>query len=330
MAILGFGLACAGIGALVGVIANATSLLMLRAFANGLNACRPSRRADVIFLLGFAPALIVVSVVGATALPSIMARAGLMLDHCQFHNWLAHVCLDHVSSLPFWLVALGAVALSGEAARATRGAIAAIRSHHRLVALERLGSHECSEGFDVRSVPGAPRLLLAAGLWRRRIVYSGALADHLRRDELLAALSHEAAHLRRRDALALALLNLGGLLSGALLTRTFRDAYRAAAEEACDAAAAAEHGGETVARALVSASRLQLAFSNGLGFAGHGLSRRVSTLLAMTGRSAPPSRVLPFALALAAVSGVWVTVFGLDIHHAVEALLSFTAIAVSG
>ncbi len=224
-------------------------------------------------------------------LPSLLTAAGLMADHCDDHGHHVHLCLVHAGETPVWLTALGAVALATFVIRALRLGAASLRRRRSMNALERLGTIDTRSRFPVVRVPGAPRLCLATGLFRRRVVYSASLAEHLPPAELAAALAHEAAHLRRRDTLSLGLLTLAGLFTFPAAAARFRALFLSAAEEACDAEAAGEHGAETVARALVAAARLRLTVANGLGFTGNTLAARVAALLdAAAIRPRPPVR----------------------------------------
>lgn len=324
MAALVFVLACAGLAALVGAAMSPLALWRSQRAAVARGRRSAAARADSAFVLGLAPALAALGVVGGTALPSMLTAAGLFADHCDDHGHHVHLCLVHSAETPAWLTAFGAVALSIFAVRALRLAATSLRRHRSLRALERLGTVGVSSGFPVVRVPGAPRLCLATGVFRRRIVYSASLAEHLSPAELASALAHEAAHLRRRDTLSLGLLTLAGLLTFPAVGHRARALFLSAAEEACDAEAAANHGAETVARALVAAARLQLTVASGLGFTGNTLAARVSALLDAAGVRTSPARALAVALALLVTSGAVVGVFGLDVHHAVETVLSFT------
>ena len=324
MSALIFVLACAGLAALVGV---ASSLLAVWRSQRKV-AIRGRRsaaaRADAAFVLGLAPALAALGVVGGTVLPSLLTLGGVMTDHCDDHAHHVHLCLVHGAETPAWLIALGALALAVFSARGVRVGATTLRRQRSTAALERLGTPERLAGFTAVRVPGAPRLCLATGLFQRRIVYSASLAEHLPPAELQAALAHEAAHLRRRDTLSLGLMTLAGLFTFPTIANRLRAAFLSAAEEACDAEAAAVHGAETVAQALVAAARLQLTVASGLGFTGQTLTVRVSALLGSPACRAAPARSLAITVALLMASSVVVGLFGLDVHHAVETVLSFT------
>jgi hypothetical protein len=320
---LGFVWACIGVGALAALAAWPLAGGALRLVVRRGSALRPARRADAAFLLGITPALVGFTVALATAMPSLMTRLGLAADHCRDHKHHVHVCMQHVGHLPTWLVAVGALASLVLAVRAGRLLVMTLAARNRFSALERLSVREStSEGCDTWRVPGSPRLCVATGVFRPRIFYSAALAEHLAPEELAAALAHEAAHLRRRDPVALALLDLAALSSPLSHVQRAREVFRAAAEQACDVVAAAEHGGASVARALVTAARLQWAASGALAFAEHGLAERVTALLKPRPEAPAPARVLATAGVCLAAMTLAVAVGGLDVHHAVETLLS--------
>ncbi len=324
MAAAVFVVACAGLAALVGMVVGPLSLWFARRATAARGRLSAAARADRAFLLGLAPAVGALGIVGGTALPSMLTAAGLMVDHCDDHDHHVHLCLVHGAETPVWLLSLGALALAIFAVRAVHLSVTSLRRHRSLRALERLGVVDTGSDFPVVRVPGAPRLCLATGLFRRRIVYSASLAEHLSSAELASALAHEAAHLRRRDTLSLGLLTLAGLVTLPGVGQRARALFLSAAEEACDAEAAVHHGTETVARALVSAARLRLTVANGLGFTGNTLAARVAALLDAGGVPTSPARSLIIAIVLIGASGAVVGAFGLDVHHAVETALSVT------
>jgi Zn-dependent protease with chaperone function len=317
-----FVLACAGLAAIVGGVAGPLAVRLARRVSAPAPGRAASTRADAAFLSALIPALAALGVVGGTLMPSVLTAAGLVADHCDDHGHHVHVCLAHGATTPGWLAALGAVALAVYATRAGLRLADVIRGARATRALERLGVRETHAGFPATRVPGAPRLCFATGVFRRRIVYSAALADHLSASELSAALAHEAAHLRRRDPLVLAILSVAGLFAWPSVARASRALFLAAAEEACDAEAAVTHGPEAVARALVAAARLQLSVANGLSLTGRTLTARVSALVTTDGLCVAPARGLVHAWVLPSALGVAVALFGAEVHHAVETVLS--------
>jgi beta-lactamase regulating signal transducer with metallopeptidase domain len=142
--------------------------------------------------------------------------------------------------------------------------------------------------------------------------------------ELAAALAHEHAHVRRRDPLAVALLRVAGLFVPSPCARRAERDFRAAAEEAADAAAAYAVGdGRVVASALVRLTRISLR-APALAAADRGVERRVEALLANPAGEAGSSGVVLLAQALfvltvaAPLAGVGETHHVVGFHAAVE------------
>ncbi|WP_404372918.1 M56 family metallopeptidase [Corallococcus coralloides] len=323
MAALAFLLECAAVAAVVGVLTSLLVGLFLLLPTTGLRP-RPAFRADVVFLLGTLPLQAALAVVAAAAAPSLGAWVGLGHDHCQSHGHHLHLCILHASGLRPALAVGGALALAAFLFRLGGRILDACRTHTRLTALEAMGSP--SQGvFPVVAVPGMPRLCHAAGAFRRRILLSSSLEKALAPEALRAALAHEEAHLRRRDPLAVVLLSFAGLFMPPPVARAFASAYRAAAEEACDAEAALAVGDATVvAEALVKMATLQRsAFTapHVLAFGMLALERRVRHLLEGETHWVAPSR----ALLLSASAGLGMFAFALlhthFLHHAVETAL---------
>lgn len=165
----------------------------------------------------------------------------------------------------------------------------------------------------VRVVPGLPAPAFTAGWLRPRIYVAEALPEHLSSAELAAVLTHEAAHLARRDPLRLSILRfLGCLLFWVPAVQRLAADVADEGEVRADDAAAERHG-LALASALVRLATWepQPAAVPGVGFTGGGdlLERRI---LRLTGEEVPPRTRLTrrsmmgaaFALLLAWASGL--------------------------
>lgn len=321
---LAFVLECAATAAAVGAVAGVASLCVLVLVRPLLARLPPARAADALFLLGVLPALAALATVGAAALPPVLAALGPGEDHCLAHAHHLHLCLVHAGGLRPPLAAVGALALAGFLFRAGHLVEAALRLRARVEALAALGTPHPGAGHVVR-VPGAARLCHATGLVRRRILVSEGVARALGEAHLAAALAHEAAHLRRRDALASFLLALAGLLLPPFVGRALTRAFRHTCEEACDAEAARDVGdGAHVADALVRMAALPAtppALGAALGFGEHALERRVRRLLAGTPASRRPARALAAGTLAAGAAALLAVHHAAPLHHVVETLL---------
>lgn len=304
----------AGVALAAGLLASALSPLvvpLLRRLAAG-------RRADALVVVGALPMAIAAGVAVALVAPTALDLLGVHPDHCYAHEHGLHLCGVH-GGLHLPLLALGLLSLAVFTARGAGVAIGLLRASADVRALERLG---VQVGALVE-VPGDAPLCHATGVFRPRILLSTGLRARLGGPAVQAALAHERAHLQRRDPAALVLLQVASVF--ALPRRSLLPAFRASAEEAADAEAAAEVGALSVADALVRLARLvherpappqRLA----LAFAAQALEHRVHLLL-----SGPvaPGRAWGLALALACGLGsMAVGAVGAEpIHHLVEDLL---------
>jgi Zn-dependent protease with chaperone function len=191
------------------------------------------------------PAALLAAAPGLVA-AGVLVQALLMLDTAE--SWRGVVA--------FQLTPLVAAAFVGYAVvRAVRRqaevgrlfAIAAAPS-------ERLATAGARLGLPVRELATADRECFVAGVVRPTVFMSSGALDQLGHDELLAALSHERAHLRAHDTLSLAILSVLRDLApwghGAAL-----EAFRAAREAAADRAAADTAGPLNLASALVALAR---------------------------------------------------------------------------
>ncbi|QRK09432.1 hypothetical protein JQX13_04620 [Archangium violaceum] len=324
MATLAFLLECAATAALVGTAVSLLvwpALLVLRARA--LQRV-PALRADLAFVLGTLPALASVGVVAAAAAPPLAAALGLAADHCLGHGHHVHLCFLHTATVRPVLATVGAFSLVVFLFRAGDVVLRLLRVRARLSALESLGTPR-SGPFPIVAVPGAPRLCHAVGLVRRRILLSASLEESLTQVELRSALAHEEAHLRRREPLLGLLLGVAGLFAAPFLARACVTVYQTAAEEACDAEAAAAVGdGGLVAGALVKVATLQRRLSNVAGempaFGALALERRVRLLLDEEAR-ATSAQALRVAGVMALAAGLLAFAYTAFLHHAVETAL---------
>lgn len=328
IALLGFTLECAAIAALLGIGSSAIVMIASTLLRPILVRVGPSVRADLAFVGGVLPAILVLAGVAAVALPPIAGALGLAPDHCLQHGHHPHVCVIHGTTLlrPD-LAALGAIALACFALRAGSLFARVLRSHRGAAELERLGTVTPAR-FPLILVPGGPRLCHAIGTLRPRVLVSESLAEQLDPGDLRCALAHETAHLQRRDPLAHLLLSTSALFALPLWSGALLRAYRAAAEQACDDAAAhAVCDGTLVARALVTVASLQRSAARtapalgAFGFGEHPLEARVRRLLHARVFDVRRARALPVAACVAASALGCAVLHAHGVHHAVETAL---------
>jgi len=256
--------------------------------------------------------------------------------HCALHGLHhPHLCLSHPAfALPLvgpaalvlgaWLIAVTPrlFRLAREVLASTRWA----REIRRLPA-QREGDiafrlHDCGtpSAFTVGAL--SPVIVVDRTLW-----------EHLSPDERRAVLHHEQGHVERGDGLTLLALRLCMALSPVPLGARLLDAWRLAAEQACDLHAAAQLGdGNTVAAALVSVEKLHAQHlattpphvpALGVG-AGAELERRVLALLDTRpgpGEQRLGNDVLAALLVTLGAAALTVAWPGDTFHHAVETLI---------
>jgi Zn-dependent protease with chaperone function len=152
------------------------------------------------------------------------------------------------------LAMAGALILAQSAWRA----LASARASWRLRACNRQPPLQVAGGFQVFEVHGLAGVSLA-GLFRPRILVGPAVRDALTPEELDVAVAHEVAHGASRDNWKrLALFCAPDLFGATAAARRLEGAWRAAAECAADARAAAGDKGRAadLASALVKVARL--------------------------------------------------------------------------
>ena len=324
MAALAFLLECAATAALIGLAVSMLVWPALRVLRGRVLQRVPALRADLAFVLGTLPALVSMGMVAAAVAPPFAAAAGLAADHCLGHGHHVHLCFLHSTHVRPLLALVGASALAVFLFRAGGVVVRVLRMRARLSALEALGTSRPGH-FPIVAVPGAPQLCHAAGFVRGRILLSASLEESLTPTELRSALAHEEAHLRRRDPLLGLLLGVAGLFAAPFVARACAAVYQTAAEEACDAEAAAVMGdGGLVAGALVKVAALQRRVSHVAGeapaFGALALERRVRLLLDEEAR-ASTAHALRVSGAVALAAGLFALAHTASLHHAVETAL---------
>ena len=312
-----------GAAAVAAGLSACVALVSASALALASKISSPARRADLAFAAAVLPGATAMVGTLAAALPSILAALGAD-DHCRLHLHHAHLCPVHSGELHTRILIGGALALGFSAtslivwvARTTHGA--------RFVRAARaVGKLSVVDGIDIVALHGAPRLLHSVGALRPFVVVSAALIDALSPSSCEAVLAHEAAHVRRRDGLALWLISVLSFASPPIFSAWARRKFIAAADEAADEEAAVAVGPLAVATAIVEVARLRSRSPlDGIALAADGgaIEARVARLLTLDPRARTP------LLLLVMVAGVCAALAALSlsesVHHAVETALFF-------
>lgn len=251
---LGVLLECAAIAVVLSAVASVFALALA-----SMGAGRsPSARADIAFVAALVPALVVIIAIVAGVFPTIFVAFGLSgADHCPQHLHHPHLCLVHFGGLRPAAAVLGAFTLAVFIVRAVALTARHVRTAASIAHLERLGTTAMTGAFPLVELPGGPRVCHAVGAFRRRVLVSQSLVERLTAGAWSAVRAHEEEHLRRRDPLAMIIVEAALLFVPPFLSSALGRAFRRAAEAACDAAAAREVGdGVTVAEGLLEAARL--------------------------------------------------------------------------
>lgn len=287
------------------------------ALRSRLASFEPESRADAWTAIAIVP--IVTSLVGVAAcvLPSISAHLLGGHDHCSHHGGHPHLCPWHLvetGTREGWLLlaSIGALLLVA-ATRAVFDVARARRLTRSLVEgrCERTRVLDTAEPFSA-----------AVGLLSPVVIVSRGLAEALTPVELDAAIAHERAHARRRDALRLWLVRTLWTLVPRAASRTLLAELALACEEACDRTSAEAVGDPLiVADAIVKASRAMqpLDLATAIGFGATTIERRVRALLD------PPTTRATFPWLTLGAFALVTLLFADPLHHATETVLGFLA-----
>jgi Zn-dependent protease with chaperone function len=286
-------------------------------------ARRPRPSEVTVRLWAAAPLLTGLIGTALCFLPALLSTLGMGADHCPAHdNHHAHFCWAHPpaspGSLRGWLF-MGVVALLV--------AIPFIRVARELFRSRRLKASLLAAGTrlddEVSVVETSRPLALTLGLFRPLAFVSRGLLDAVPADQSAAVVSHERAHVRGRDLLALVLVRLCCLLHLPRTGRRIVADLACAQELRCDRQAAVSVGDAAiVASAIVTLERLQLAAPSaqlGAAFGGSDVTLRVEALLEIQPDPVPRRGWLT-ALVVVAASALLIA--GAPVlHHAAETLL---------
>ena len=292
---------------------------------NALESWEPTRRHTVAMMLACAPAISAALLALSAVAPSLLALAVPALDHCVAHDdGHAHLCFRHlprhaphallwiiVASLTTWL-----------AAHVLMHVADLVRAHRRLRGLLRTATLD--DSGTVLLEGGFP-FCAAVGLLVPRVMVSSGLLDELTSVQRQALLTHETAHVRRRDALSRLTGSALSSLYPCAIRRRIMEALELAAEQVCDEAAGGAVGDRMVVAETILqvertvAGRAHTVLSTcSIGMHDSNIERRIESLVAEPATRGS-LRVVWLAVALSIVA---LAVGADSIHHAVESSLS--------
>lgn len=324
---LGVLLECAAVATVLSCVAAFVALAL-----SAVGAARgPSVRADIAFVGAVMPALVVIVALAAALAPTLAVALGVSaVDHCPEHLHHPHLCFVHFDGLRPAAAVLGAFALAVFAARAITLVVRHARTASSIAKIEALADVAKDGTFPLLRLPGAARVCHAVGVGpaRRRVLVSQALIDALSPQAWLAVRAHEEEHLRRRDPLAMVVVEFALLLVPPFIAAALGRAFRRAAEAACDAAAARAlgvGGVVAVAEGLLEAARVvgnhRAEIVGAPAATDSSLEERVRDLLEDRPSKARPSLGFAAAAAMAVALVAVGFAYNASLHHALETLL---------
>jgi Zn-dependent protease with chaperone function len=287
----------------------------------------PRERHRMLVLLTLLPVLAMAWLLLSACLPSLLSLLNPELDHCPRHDdGHPHLCFVHLptvglsATLVWGLFVLTTYAVS----RVGRAAWAMLRAMRAYRTLADLGEPRPELGITVLDM--AHPVCLAAGLLRPRVLFSRGLFHLLDDEERAVVLTHEAAHVRRRDALVTTIARACSALQLPWIGSWLVKEIEIAAEQVCDEEASLAVGDRVlVASAILSVERAvrQSTVAHlspiAVAFGQCAVERRVLSLLAEPTEAARPHL-------LGAGIGVFALVIilaAVPLHHITEFLLSF-------
>ncbi len=293
----------------------------------------PAARTREALRLALLPVAGGMLVVAAAFWPSLVTWFNGVADHCVAGGAHPHLCWLHATEGPAaWhdglmallaatlLLAVGWRALTWARAGGRFTCLAHAHDERRAAVLaEALRAGDVVFPGPVWVVPADRPWCFVAGVRRPTLVVASSVVDALAPADLLVAVAHEAAHVRRGDTRWRLVVDLAGFLHAPGLGRRAARRWADAAESACDEAAAATVGSRlAVAEALVRFQRLVngAVAQPGIPFGGDApIEARVKAVLDVHAAAFAPLRAWPWvALAL--------LFFQADgIHEVVEAVL---------
>lgn len=288
--------------------------IAVRAGKRHLATIEPMRRSRALMALAAAPVVLATAGVVACALPSLAAAAMHAGDHCGHHDGHPHLCPLH---LPDHGSTFGWVILGATIAWALARVVSQLEVFAKGSALVADLRRDGRADGDVLVVDSDAVFAVTAGLFSPSVLVSRGLAERLPPGERRAVLAHERAHVRRRDALRLAVTRILWSPVPARLAEPLLSELALAYEEICDREAAAHVGDPLiVADAIVRAARgAPHGLAPAVGIGEHAASLRVHRLVdPPVGRSVLGLR----ALLLAAI---FVLLLAEPLHHTTETLL---------
>jgi len=273
-------LLCLAASAVVAFATSAAGAVLLWRLRRMLDGLAPRAQARVHFAVALLPVLVCASVMTAAFAPSF----GWIVDHCagsaHAHDH-PHLCLAHpVSTVPAASIfALGGVFTLNLGLRWIRLARASVAAWLTERALIRASRPALEGAFRVLPFPDPQAFVV--GVLRPALFVTRGLLSAAYRDHLAPVLSHERAHVRRRDPLRRLVASMALGFHLPKVAEWIERGLARAHEMAADAEAAREvQSPERVAEALIRLTRARgRTLDAVLSFGGTDVEARVAMLL---------------------------------------------------
>jgi Zn-dependent protease with chaperone function len=311
---------CAAASAAIAFATSATVAVTLAAARRWLDDLAAAAQARVLLVAALMPLLACAGLMTAALAPSF----GWISDHCMPNGHAhahPHICAaHHVAALPAGtLLVLAAVFCTRLLLRGLRLGHAATVIARTRRSLARIASTDGET--NTRVLPFDEPQAFVVGALNPTLFVTRGLLSNAHREHLAPVLSHERAHLQRRDPMRrlVASIALAFHLPGVAhwLERRLARAHEMAADAA---AATALRSPERVASALVGLTRARRrGLAMAMAFGNTDIEARVATLLDSRPRRDRPGKAS--LLATIALFFALVAVSADAVHHGVEMVL---------
>lgn len=303
--------------------------VLVRAVGSRVAHWEPHTRHRALVVLAALPIILAATLLFAASLPALVTLVLPGFDHCAVHDdGHAHLCFVHLPRSGIHLGLVLAVAVLA-LVPLVRGAVKVwrVREAQRIVGLL-VATSEQRIDLGITIVESLHPQCFTAGLLRPRVLLSRGLFDALTSEERSVVLAHELAHVRRRDALLVAVVDMLGVLHTGHVRRWLVRELSVAAEQACDEEAVMHvRDRMTVAATILSVERMTRNARPAVldpitvACAATAVERRVEALLCDP--LPPPCLRRTFVLVGAVVAAV--LLLANEVHHVTESVLSVVA-----
>ncbi|WP_258808108.1 M56 family metallopeptidase [Pseudidiomarina sp. CB1] len=241
---------------------------------------------------------------------------GLIADHCEEHGFgHPHLCLEHLTGTQTHFVQASLLAF-----------VVTILAWRLWPVVRRLRRQQNLQSrlVDIQEGPlcwldSKQELAFVAGLHNPKVVISKALRQRLSKQTLRLVVAHEFQHIRNRDLVKMAGIELALTFYSKTARRQLREAWLAAREQRIDRQLAERFGRAVVAESLVAMLTIKQE-TLGMNHNGGSIEQRIHALLQMDLERPHQQRLWRFASVLLVSASL---LFMTAQHHALETLIGW-------